>query len=93
MHFMILFVGFAVLNVLGQFLPFLGLSCFQYCKKCVPRNANVSTKQNFLSNKKSRSKPLTYGLGAKKQILAIFSLKLHVWTLNYVDISSYFTHI
>ena len=28
--------------------------------------------------------PLRYGLGAKKQILAIFALQLHVLALNYV---------
>ena len=39
-------------------------SCFQRFKS--------STKQNFLSNKKSGSTPLRYGLGAKKPILAIF---------------------
>ena len=33
---------------------------------------NISTKQNFLSNKKSRSTPLRYGLGTKKPMLAIF---------------------
>ena len=33
---------------------------------------NILTKQNFLSNKKSGSTPLRYGLGAKKPILAIF---------------------
>ena len=33
---------------------------------------NISTKQNFLSNKKSQSTPLRYGLGAKKPILATF---------------------
>ena len=33
---------------------------------------NISTKQNFLSNKKSGSTPLSYGLGAKKPILAMF---------------------
>ena len=30
---------------------------------------NISTKENFLSNKNSRSTPLIYGLGAKKPIL------------------------
>ena len=36
-------------------------------------NVSISQlNQNFLSNKKSRSTPLRYGLGAKKPILAIF---------------------
>ena len=35
---------------------------------------NISTEQNFLSNKKSRSTRLRYGLGAMKHILAIFGI-------------------
>ena len=48
---------------------------------------------NFLSNKKSGSTPLEYGLGAKKPVLAMFALEPHVWGLNYVHMSSYFPHI
>ena len=77
MNYMILIVCFVVFNVLGQFFVH-DFRVFEYCENaflltpsCFQR-FNISTKQNFLSKKKSRSTPLRYGLGAKKPILTFF---------------------
>ena len=34
-----------------------------------------------------------YGLGTKMPLLAFLAIKLHVWALIYVHMSSYFTYI
>ena len=63
------------------FVCFSDFHVFQYCEKCVAvtpsrfQYFNISTKQNFLSNKKSRSMSLRYGLGAKNPILPTFGTK------------------
>ena len=96
MNFMILLICFVICNVQAIFYRFSDFNVFQYCEKCVSLNAkplptfNISTKQNFLSNKKSGSTPLRE---QRSQYCQFFALELHVWVLNYVHMSSYFTHI
>ena len=69
------------------FVCFSDFHVFQYCEKCVAvtpsrfQYFNISTKQNFLSNKKSRSMSLRYGLGAKNPILPTFGTKTQRWKI------------
>ena len=78
MNFMILLICFVICNVFGHFLPLVIFTFFNIVKNAflyTPshfQRFNISTKQNFLSDKKSGSTPLRYGLGAKKPTLAFF---------------------
>ena len=67
---------------LGQYLGSLGGA--QLLQKST--TSSIHLIDNIFGNQR-------LGLAAKKPILAIFALELYVWALNYVHVSSYFTHI